>query len=254
METAVSGLNDMSSSPMKKFALSAFVIAASGAYVWSQAGTIGPLPAGADRSVASTGEALKTPETATPPAPSTAPAPSAAPARSPVPSPSPAPAAIAQASAAPPSEPAPDASTSLAGAAPAPEAPAAPKLVKASATAPAAGGDPIHASWSASHSTMFGMIGMGFSDGTYLGPVVDAYYGVVQVEAVIKHGRIDTIDVPRWPADRNTSVIINEQALPKLRDEAISAQSADVDIISGATLLSKAFIQSLGVALKKAHV
>jgi uncharacterized protein with FMN-binding domain len=37
-----------------------------------------------------------------------------------------------------------------------------------------------------------------------------------------------------------------------LRDEAISAQSADVDIISGATLTSRAFIQSLGGALNKA--
>jgi len=37
-----------------------------------------------------------------------------------------------------------------------------------------------------------------------------------------------------------------------LRDEAISAQSANVDIISGATLTSRAFIQSLRGALKKA--
>jgi uncharacterized protein with FMN-binding domain len=37
-----------------------------------------------------------------------------------------------------------------------------------------------------------------------------------------------------------------------LRDEAISAQSADVDIITGATLTSKAFVQSLRGALKQA--
>ena len=97
------------------------------------------------------------------------------------------------------------------------------------------------------------MLGMGFSDGTYLGPVVDAYYGVVQVQAIIKHGRLDMVDVLRWPADRDTSVTINENALPKLRQEAISAQSAEVDIISGATLLSNAFIRSLDVALKKAR-
>ena len=57
----------------------------------------------------------------------------------------------------------------------------------------------------------------------------------------------------RWPAERDTSIAINERALPKLRAEAISAQSAEVDVISGATLLSKAFIQSLDAALSKAR-
>ena len=92
----------------------------------------------------------------------------------------------------------------------------------------------------------------GFADGTYTGPVVDAYYGLIQIQASIQGGRLTTLKVLKYPNDRRTSVNINRQALPMLRDEAISAQSADVDIISGATLTSRAFVQSLGGALKKA--
>lgn len=92
----------------------------------------------------------------------------------------------------------------------------------------------------------------GFVDGTYTGPVADAYYGLIQIQASIQGGRLTALKVLKYPSDRRTSVSINRQALPMLRDEAISAQSAHVDIISGATLTSRAFIQSLGGALKKA--
>lgn len=92
----------------------------------------------------------------------------------------------------------------------------------------------------------------GLADGTYTGPVTDAYYGLIQIQASIQGGRLTTLKVLKYPNDRRTSININRQALPMLRDEAISAQSANVDIISGATLTSKAFIQSLGSALEKA--
>lgn len=92
----------------------------------------------------------------------------------------------------------------------------------------------------------------GYADGTYTGPVSDAYYGLVQIQAIVQHGRLAGIKVLRYPSDRRTSVAINRQALPMLRDEAVAAQSANVDIISGATLTSEAFIRSLGGALRKA--
>ncbi|WP_201411055.1 FMN-binding protein [Mesorhizobium sp. J8] len=92
----------------------------------------------------------------------------------------------------------------------------------------------------------------GYTDGVYTGPPADAYYGIIQIQALVQGGRVTALKVLKYPNDRRTSVSINRQALPMLRDEAISAQSADVDIISGATLTSKAFIQSLGGALKKA--
>jgi uncharacterized protein with FMN-binding domain len=93
----------------------------------------------------------------------------------------------------------------------------------------------------------------GFADGTFTGPVADAYYGQVQVQAVVQNGQIVSIKVLQYPSDRRTSVAINRQALPMLRDEVISAQSPNVDIISGATLTSEAFIQSLSAALRGAR-
>ena len=87
------------------------------------------------------------------------------------------------------------------------------------------------------------------ADGTYTGPAADAYYGTVQVQVTVQSGQITTLKVLRYPSDRRTSIFINRQALPMLRDEVISAQSARIDIISGATLTSEAFIQSLSGAL-----
>jgi uncharacterized protein with FMN-binding domain len=93
----------------------------------------------------------------------------------------------------------------------------------------------------------------GYADGTYTGPTVDAYYGLVQVQAVVQGGRLVNIQVLRYPSDRRTSVYINRHALPLLRDEVIRAQSAHVDIVSGATLTSRAFMRSLDAALRQAN-
>jgi uncharacterized protein with FMN-binding domain len=92
-----------------------------------------------------------------------------------------------------------------------------------------------------------------YADGAYTGPVADAYYGPLQIQAMVQGGRLVGLKVLQYPSDRQTSVLINRQALPMLRDEAVSAQSAKVDIISGATLTSKAFIRSLDGALSKAR-
>ncbi len=91
-----------------------------------------------------------------------------------------------------------------------------------------------------------------YRDGAYTGPVVDAYYGLMQIQAIIKGGRLASIRVLQYPNDRQTSIFINRQALPMLRNEVITAQSANVDIVSGATLSSEAFIQSLGAAMSQA--
>jgi uncharacterized protein with FMN-binding domain len=93
----------------------------------------------------------------------------------------------------------------------------------------------------------------GFIDGKYTGPVVNAYYGLIQIQATVQGGKLTGIKVLKYPSDRQTSIAINRQALPLLRDEVIAAQSANVNIISGATLTSEAFIKSLGGALSQAH-
>lgn len=91
-----------------------------------------------------------------------------------------------------------------------------------------------------------------YKDGAYTGPVVNAYYGMMQIQAIIKGGRLAAIRVLQYPNDRRTSIYINRQALPMLRDEVMTAQSANVDIVSGATLSSEAFIRSLGAAMTQA--
>jgi uncharacterized protein with FMN-binding domain len=91
-----------------------------------------------------------------------------------------------------------------------------------------------------------------YADGAYIGPAVDAYYGLVQIKAIVQGRRLIGIKVLQYPSDRRTSVMINRQALPMLRDEVVQAQSANVDIISGATLTSEAFIRSIDGALRQA--
>lgn len=91
-----------------------------------------------------------------------------------------------------------------------------------------------------------------YKDGTYTGPVADAYYGSVQVQATISGGRLTGVKFLQYPNTHSTSVIINQQAMPYLKQEALQAQSAHVQIISGATFTSQAFQQSLQAALSQA--
>lgn len=91
-----------------------------------------------------------------------------------------------------------------------------------------------------------------YNDGAYTGDVTDAYYGMVQVKAVIQGGKITDVQFLDYPHDRRTSQRINEIAMPYLKTEAIQAQNANVNIISGATLTSEAFMQSLQSALSSA--
>ncbi len=94
-------------------------------------------------------------------------------------------------------------------------------------------------------------IGM-YKDGTYSGDSIDAYYGYVQVSAVIRSGKLSSINMLDYPRDRRTSQEINGQALPMLISEAISAQSANISDVSGASETSPAFKQSLASALAQA--
>lgn len=91
-----------------------------------------------------------------------------------------------------------------------------------------------------------------YKDGTFTGPQVDASWGWVQIQAVIQNGKIANVRFLKYPNDRRTSVRINTQVMPWLQTEAIQAQNANVDIISGATLTSQAFIESLQAALNTA--
>ncbi len=91
-----------------------------------------------------------------------------------------------------------------------------------------------------------------YKDGSYIGIVADAFYGPLQVKAIIKGGKLTDVQFLQYPNDRRTSEEINQQAMPFLKQEAIIAQNAQVDGVSGATQTSAAFIESLGTALNQA--
>jgi uncharacterized protein with FMN-binding domain len=92
-----------------------------------------------------------------------------------------------------------------------------------------------------------------YKDGQYTGTAADAFYGFIQVEAVISNGKLTDVKFLQTPNDRDTSVMINSQATPLLKQEALQAQSANVSGVSGATDSSQAFVQSLSSALKQAQ-
>jgi uncharacterized protein with FMN-binding domain len=96
-----------------------------------------------------------------------------------------------------------------------------------------------------------GAVGV-YKDGTYTGSVADAFYGNIQVQAVIAGGKITDVVFVQYPNDNPTSISVNTQAIPFLKQEALSAQSSHVDIVSGASDSSEAFQQSLASALSQA--
>ena len=90
--------------------------------------------------------------------------------------------------------------------------------------------------------------------GTFTGSDVPNRYGDVVVRAVITNGHIADVQAVTLPTDRAESAYISQQAGPLLRQEALQAQSASIDIISGATYTSESYAQSLESALQQAHL
>jgi uncharacterized protein with FMN-binding domain len=85
------------------------------------------------------------------------------------------------------------------------------------------------------------------------GSVVANRFGDNQVTLVVKGEKIQDVRYS-LPADRPRSAEINDQAGPLLRQEVLQAQSARIDVVSGATYTSESFAQSLQVALTRAHL
>lgn len=85
------------------------------------------------------------------------------------------------------------------------------------------------------------------------GPVVSTRYGDVQVRIVLVGKQIVDVKALRLPNDRDRSVRISNEAGPLLREEALSAQSAQIDLLSGASYTSDGYAQSLQGALDSAN-
>ena len=85
------------------------------------------------------------------------------------------------------------------------------------------------------------------------GDPVDNRYGTVQVRVTLRGNRIVDVRSIQMPMGHQRSVDITDQAGPYLREEALQAQSAQIDIVSGATYTSDSYAQSLQSALDRAR-
>lgn len=84
---------------------------------------------------------------------------------------------------------------------------------------------------------------------TATGPQVVLAHGIVQVRVTVSKGRITDVTALQLPHDNPHSWSGSTAAAIKLRSEALTAQSADIDIVSGATYTSRGYARSLQAAL-----
>lgn len=81
------------------------------------------------------------------------------------------------------------------------------------------------------------------------GPVVNTKWGPVQVKVTLAGGRISDVQALQVPGPRVLSQQISSYAIPRLRREALQAQSARIDVVTSATYTSRGYRQSLQAAL-----
>ncbi|WP_371556989.1 FMN-binding protein [Streptomyces longwoodensis] len=86
---------------------------------------------------------------------------------------------------------------------------------------------------------------------TVTGDAAQTQYGVVQVRLTVAGGKITRAEAVQAPkGGRSDSVTAD--AVPRLNQEAVAAQGADIDAVSGATYTSAGYRQSLQSAIDKA--
>jgi uncharacterized protein with FMN-binding domain len=145
--------------------------------------------------------------------------------------------------------------TTAGGATPTPSASATPS---ASPSPSASSGGSTSSSGSSSGSTgsssgSSSQSSTGLKNGTYTGASADTRYGAVQVKITVSNGVISKVDVPRYPSQSGRDQEINSYAIPQLVDETVTAQSAQIDMVSGATYTSQGYLESLQSAIDKAR-
>jgi uncharacterized protein with FMN-binding domain len=87
---------------------------------------------------------------------------------------------------------------------------------------------------------------------TVLGPVASTRWGPVQVQITVANGSLTGVTVVQYPSGNGRDQEINDYALPILVQETIDAQNAQIDMVSGATVTSEGYLESLQGALDQA--
>lgn len=92
-----------------------------------------------------------------------------------------------------------------------------------------------------------------YKNGVFTGKIVSTEHGAVQVRAVIQGEKLTQVDVLKYPNSEDRSKQINNRVLPIYKQEAIKAQSANIQHISGATVTFTGFKGSLQDALNQSQ-
>ena len=87
---------------------------------------------------------------------------------------------------------------------------------------------------------------------TVTGDAAETRYGPVQLAVTFSGKKITRIEVLQYPTETGRDQEINSYAIPQLNQQAMSAQSANIDGVSGATYTSEGYQQSLQSAIDKA--
>ncbi|TDN42851.1 FMN-binding protein [Curtobacterium flaccumfaciens] len=90
------------------------------------------------------------------------------------------------------------------------------------------------------------------TSGTFAGDTTQTQYGPVQVQITVANGTITDVTALQLTDQGGRSVQISQQAAPILRQEALQAQSAQIQSVSGATFTSQGYTTSLQSAIDKA--
>jgi uncharacterized protein with FMN-binding domain len=121
-------------------------------------------------------------------------------------------------------------------------------------TTPSASGPPPPSSPSSPSSSPSSSSGSASGTTTYTGDVTQTRWGPVEVKITVTDGTITRVDVLQSPSGNGRDIEINDRALPVLVQETIDAQSAKIDMVSGATVTSDGYVGSLQSALDQAGI
>jgi uncharacterized protein with FMN-binding domain len=92
----------------------------------------------------------------------------------------------------------------------------------------------------------------GPANGTYTGDPVTTRYGTIQVKITVQNGKItdaQAVQAPSGSSERYTQLSVS-----KLREQTITAQSANIQGVSGASFTSYGWYTSLVSAVAKAGI
>lgn len=127
------------------------------------------------------------------------------------------------------------------------------RATPSASTSPTPSTSPSGAAPSAATPTQAAPASSGLADGTFTGSSVNTRFGPVQVQITVSGGSVTDVQVPVYPSENGRDQQINSRALPVLVKETLDAQSADIDMVSGATYTSTGYLESLQSALDEAR-